>query len=235
MSPPEPLDARGTIRAYGKIQRSGAVTALARAVGGGVAALTAGHVALPSLASGRAIVPSFPWADAESLDLEIAAGAGDADAYALTIDQGRLDRQSDWALAHDRTAPATDFFHPVSGTEPPFPTRQGPLGPGESVFQWSRTRGRTVGAVVSPQPYADVTLKLPDGRFNAYQGLLSVSALGEDFSRPGDSGSLVIDLKKNVVGILLGLAEDHSIAYVLPIVRLVGQLGGFSTFFLDPA
>lgn len=141
-------------------------------------------------------------------------------------------RPVDWALAEVFNVPDAVPFHYGTRDTPPFALRTSPLQGGELVSHFSRTRDRLVKGTLRGVSQTPVELLLPDGRTTTYSDVLTVeSSLEVDFSRDGDSGSLVVDGDRKVIGTMLGASADYSMAYVLQMPPLLARLGSYRPYF----
>ncbi|MCE0486567.1 S1 family peptidase [Ornithinimicrobium sediminis] len=102
-----------------------------------------------------------------------------------------------------------------------------PAGVGTAVHKSGRTTGHTFGQVVS----VDFTVSLDYGgdlgeRTLRHQvRVVTDRARNARFSDGGDSGSVVVDLEGNVVGLLFAGATDGSMTFANPVETVLDELG----------
>lgn len=221
------LDAKDMVKASGG--RSGAITCLT-AYEGTVYALLSGHVVLPY--AGHAIRRDY--SGGCRVDFHDAGGAY----YTGVVVAGHLGegRAMDYALVKVDT-PAVgiaDLHHVATRGYPPHRIRSSFPAVNAELTQYSPLSGRRRPFVGRrrQQSISTIQLELPDGTLGTYDDTIVVDSTSSGaFSRPGDSGSLVVDTEKRVVGTVLGGDDAGTIQYVLPIWEMQNKLGEKAKWF----
>jgi hypothetical protein len=207
--------------------RKSALSALARNPDGGMLALGSGHGLLPIISNG---FDTGSWEVSD--DLRVAVTEPGAPQGFLV--EGSLGRNFDYGLVA------------LPGLTPPDGVEGHHLARGK--IPWTRTLPRNGGLVqhVSPRRAALITghvvgdgvvgtdVTLGDAPWAVTHSNLLAVASGSAFARRADSGSLVFDHACRAIGVLVGVADDESVAYVLTdLPRLKQRMGGgtFRLFF----
>lgn len=128
----------------------------------------------------------------------------------------------DCAFARLRDGISYDPFTIAAGVAlKPIP---GPLGRQRDVMKRGRTTGVTVGRI-SAIGLDNVDVEYPFGTVFLNRQIEIASTDGQPFSKPGDSGSLVVDLDGNPVGLLAVGTFDCRLSYANPISDVLSALG----------
>jgi hypothetical protein len=198
---------------------------------GKAVALTAGHVVLPYDSTQR-ISRSYPF-DGGPVDVPVAAAAPNASHDGILL-RGRFGGPVDWAVMRFDTSPTdTDHSHWAALAEAPLRLRGEVLQRGESVVHASVTRRKRISGEIDGYSPLPVQLRV-DGIVEQYVGVVVVRSVnGEDFSIPGDSGSLVVDAEKRAWGVVIGCSDDGKLAFVLTLAPAIDQLGKYASLFFD--
>ena len=226
------LDISDQVAAPGARPRTGTLTLLINGTHGGIALLS-GHVALP-LKNGL-IVGNYDNRDDPVASISVVDGTSNQQ-YSGNILRGGISARSDWSLALFSTAAGdhVDTVHPLVEESPPLRLRGNPLSAGDSLRHFSRVLGRELQGRFVHEALSPVDIVLGDGSRRRYSGLQVVAGTGGAFSRGGDSGSLVCDTARRVVGTILAGGDDGSLSYMLPIDSFRFPLAdNFYEFFRD--
>jgi len=216
--------------------RHGTIAAVADDGAGSAIALMSGHVVLAT--AHGSILTDYVGTPTGGTPLH--AIDDDGALFRGRVLRGRLanHRDIDFAIARfgGVAGMALNPVHRLLGA-PPFGTRSVALIDGEPLHHDAIAqgrRGRMTGSF-DQQAATELELRLPDGTSGDYVDVIAVSSLAGEppFSIEGDSGSLVFDDARTVVGMVLGSTAHHDIAYVLPIGPVVDTLDDVrSLFFL---
>lgn len=226
------LDASDELMSPGVPARTGTLTALLGSAHGGLALLS-GHVGLP-IRNGL-IVGSYDSHDDPPHSIS-AVDAMSQQRLSGNLLRGGISARADWTLARFSSAGSRglDPIHPLVDSPPPLQLRLGPLAPGEPLRHFSRLTGREMRGKYVHRALSAVEVVLADGSRRRYSDLLVVAGTNGTFSRGGDSGSLVGDGNRHVVGIILGGDDNGTLSYVLPAQNLRFALADtFAEFFRE--
>ena len=223
------LDHTDPVRVFDSSRR-GSLTVVARTAGKAVA-LTAGHVVLPYDGTPR-ISRCYPFEGGPE-DVPVAAADPSAPHDGILL-RGRFGGPVDWAVIRFDAGPAeTEPAHWAALAEAPLPVRGQVLEPGTPVLHASVTRRKRIRGEIDGYSPIPVNLRV-DGVLEQYVGVVVVrSTDGEDFSIPGDSGSLVVDDERKAWGVVIGCSNDGRLAFVLTLAPAIGQLGRYASAFFD--
>lgn len=215
----------------GALARQSTITAVAQDEEGETYVLLSGHGTLPAR-TGR-IVHSFNADGGAPYAVPLRASGGGQ--FACTLLTGALGdgRPVDYALARLEPGEAGDAFHHAAEGEAPFPLRGRSLQAASELRHYSVGRGGEIVARVRGVSVTPVEFDLADGTSASYTEVLVVDhAAGARFSVAGDSGSMVVDGNREVVGTVLGASLSRPVSYVLQAEALRGRLGlVFHLFF----
>lgn len=137
----------------------------------------------------------------------------------------------DYSVVEVAPTASISTIHAAADRAAPYPVRTSPLVQGEPVYCWSASwcRGLWPGVlgegVVQSAVLTEVLLRVEDRSLASYSRAISVvkqPAAKHEFAMLGDSGALVFDAKRHVIGQLVGGKNEFT--YILPItvgVRLV--------------
>ena len=194
--------------------------------------LVSGHACLPLDEDGKRFVRAYAWGGGDAVPVYV------VDRQTQCIHNARLEQGSfgdrgavDWAVARldEAYVDRVNAFHVGVGHVPPFRVRTTRLVRGESLSHFSTTLSTpgfvsgTYRRVVTRE--TSMRLGSPDGSWAWYRDVLAI-AWGErlPFSRPGDSGSLVVDSDARVVGTVLGSSARSRESFVLPVTELRSRM-----------
>ncbi|HEY0986267.1 MAG TPA: hypothetical protein VGD80_04410 [Kofleriaceae bacterium] len=209
--------------------RRGSITAIG-VRGGAAVVLLSGHASLPPPAG--EIVRTYRAAADGPASVQIRDDAGGS--YTASLIVGTFGGSTDWAVASvDIPMSKVSTWHQAAGANAPLPVRTAPLPAGSRVAQHS-TRGKIFAGVVQ-HGLTPVSLDLDDGSDPVdYEPVIHVDPLDPpSFSIGGDSGSLVVDEQRRVVGVVIGGASNGAHSYVLPISGIYAQLGQYRKHFFQ--
>lgn len=215
------LDHLDKVRVPGS-SRLGTLTVVASAEDGARALLSA-HVCHPRV--GGKTVRNYPGGGPAKVAVD--AVQTDAVTYEGRLVRGSLGGMVDWALVHFlSTLPAqTDIGHYAAFHDSPVLIRRRPLREGQTVRHASMMRNRRIEGTLRAFAASPAKLRLDDEEI-PYEGLVVVeSPAKDDFSVPGDSGSLVVDDSRLAWGVIVGASDDGRRAYVLTLPPLINALG----------
>ncbi|KIN07468.1 hypothetical protein OIDMADRAFT_174437 [Oidiodendron maius Zn] len=149
-------------------------------------------------------------------------------------DRNKDDRRMDWALVRTHGSSSSQCNKPPAATFSPWQLFNGKLeykvNTGEVIFK--------SGSLVKGDWVAQVgRYRVRAGEVNAMEayihwdnGLISKEIVieelerGQSFAEPGDSGAMVINLKKEWVGMLHGRASQENFGFVTPTMELMDDI-----------
>jgi hypothetical protein len=210
--------------------RTGALTALARH-DDYVYALGSGHVFLPYGPPFYFDFPltHFPQSSVGIMADDPSAAAKPGELIAGNYGSGPLD----WALLRFPGDVDAEPFHPAAAATPRLPVRATVPDADAAVFHLAPTRGFVkVRGVFRGQSTAQVWLKLSDRTtWVWYTDVLLVSWDQVAFSNSGDSGSLVVDGERRLIGTVLGSSPSARVSYLTTISALSNAVELWDVFF----
>jgi hypothetical protein len=104
----------------------------------------------------------------------------------------------------------------VAGTAPVVSQQQ--------VFKVGRVSDRTAGRVVTTD-FPRFVATMLDGTTRVFTGQIQIQGDDGPFAVEGDSGSVVVDEQRRVVGLLFALSDDNTFAFVNHVSDVVAALG----------
>jgi hypothetical protein len=197
------------------------ITALGRRSGRTYAVLS-GHGTLP--ADGDQLPGQYD----PSSPMRVRALDPQGSTYGGQLLAGRLDARCDFTLAWmEVEAEEANHFHYAAGGYPPHTVRRAPLRAAEEVAHYSSLRRRRMIGRVRHIAAGHMSLPGYGGHDYPYLDLAVVESPDPSvpFSLPGDSGSLVVDGQRRVIGTVVAGEPSRNISYVLPITGTVAALG----------
>ncbi len=228
------FDARDSVVSLDRLARKSTISAIAP-IDGQFRVLLSGHGTLP-LRNGR-IATSYSEEDA-SPSLQFNDGLGKSVRGRLL--EGKLGAQLpvDFALATlDVSEVDINWKHPSGEDKPPY-LAYGDFPPKGMRFRHYSLQSRPQfrWGTYCRRAVTPFWVRLPDGSRHLYSNALEIEGdAGQNFSIPGDSGSLVGDAHECIVGSLLGGSTTKPLSYVLPVWSLRFYLGAktFNKFFKE--
>lgn len=237
------VDVKDELSGDGHPKRSSTITAIAKDERDVYYALVSGHGTLPFDEAGH-IHSSYLYRGASELY------QGDADLH--------LSSKQVWVKVHNRNvgqvlfgklgnSEAVDFAlvqldgddisqgHPAAHSKTPLVVTTAPNA-GEDVEHFSRIIKKPAYGQYQYLALTDFDVDFPDGTVRRYGNAYVIQGMnGNVFSRPGDSGSAVVNRRGEVLGTVLGGSTTKPISYVLRIRRLAKYLGNdiFGWFFSE--
>lgn len=179
----------------------------------GVWLLTSGHGVVPQGKPGATV--SKPGA------LQVFVSDDNVSRYTSTVHFAEFNGSADSALLRLDDGPDALVEHPATASCPPFTLRTEPIVHNTLVRHYSPNRRRMVEGVVTA--FADydtptgVYITAPSGDVVFYPEIYCVTPTEGTFSEPGDSGSLVVDADRMVVGTVVGGSKSSALSFVLPL------------------
>ena len=194
-------------------------------------ALLSGHGTLPVIGG------ELPGVYDPNLPMGVCALDPDGDRFTGDLLAGRLDDTSDTTLARMHAASSSvNGFHLAAGAYAPLRVRESPMRDDEEVAHYSSLRARhMVGRV---RHVASGITHVPGfgGQTFPYRDVIVAESPDPQrpFSKKGDSGSLVVDRHRRVIGTIIGGDLSANISYVLPLDGAIRWLGARARLFFKP-
>jgi len=152
--------------------------------------------------------------------------------WSCEIEQGRIDDRCDFAVA--RVPGDIQLLHYAAAAQAPIRVRTDPLVLDQPLRQFAPTRRRAVEGQLKQVMCGLAWVPGVGGQKFPYRDVLIASARVPGhgpFSRPGDSGSLVVDDAGQCVGFVVAGDPVADVTYVLPPWGAIAALGSAAQDF----